>query len=236
MEVEGTAPRRVAVRGVILDVDGTLVDSVDAHARAWVEALAEVGHEVPFERVRGLIGMGGDKLLPEISGIEKESEQGTALSDRRRELFEQRYLAGLKPFPQTRELVQRLLDEGLTVAVASSAAGEELGGLLKAAQVEDLIEHATTSSDAENSKPDPDIIQAALQRVGLRPEEVVMLGDTPYDIEAAAKAGVPTIALRCGGWNDDELAEAIAVYQDPADLLANFDSSPLVQISHTGGE
>jgi HAD superfamily hydrolase (TIGR01509 family) len=236
MEVEGTAPRRVAVRGVILDVDGTLVDSNDAHAHAWVEALAEAGHEVAFERVRRLIGKGGDKLLPEVSGIEKESAQGEALSRRRGELFKERYLAQIKPFPQTRALVERMRAEGLQVVVASSAQGNELGPLLDAAGVRDLIEGATSSSDAEESKPDPDIVQAALAKAGLLPEEALMLGDTPYDVEAAARANVPTVALRCGGWGDADLGDALAIYQDPADLLARFDESPFVQISHTGRE
>jgi HAD superfamily hydrolase (TIGR01509 family) len=236
METEGTAPRRVGVRGVILDVDGTLVDSNDAHAHAWVEALAEAGHRVEFARVRELIGKGGDKLLPEVSGIEKESEQGAALSKRRGELFKQRYLGQLKPFPQTRALIERLRAEGLQVVVASSAQADELGPLLDAAGVRDLIESETSSSDAERSKPDPDIIQAALDKLGMLPEEALMLGDTPYDVEAAAKANVPTIALRCGGWGDADLADALAIYQDPADLLAHFDDSPFVQMSHTGRE
>jgi HAD superfamily hydrolase (TIGR01509 family) len=236
MEVEGTASRRAVVRGVILDVDGTLVDSNEAHARAWVEALAEAGHEVEFAQVRDLIGKGGDKLLPEVSGVEEESEQGQALSERRAELFKERYLPEIKPFPQTRELVERMRAEGIRVVVASSAQKGELGPLLETAQVSDLVESATSSSDAENSKPDPDIVAAALEKLGLRPEEVLMLGDTPYDIEAAAGANVPTIALRCGGWGDAELDGALAIYDDPAELLARFDQSPFVQTSHAGRE
>ena len=112
--------------------------------------------------------------------------------------------------------------------VATSSSGDELHQLLRQARVDDLIEKATSSSDAENSKPDPDIIQAALKKGKLRPQDSVMLGDTPYDIEAAGRAGVPTIALRCGGWWDDAaLAGAVAIYDDPAALLADIDRSPL---------
>ena len=99
--------------------------------------------------------------------------------------------------------------------------------MLKIAGAEDLIEEETSASDAKNSKPDPDIVQVALKKIGLHPDQTVMLGDTPYDIEAAEKAGVRTIALRCGGWPDNELKGALAIYNDPADLLAHYDASPL---------
>lgn len=228
MKVDANPPRRTTLRGVLLDVDGTLVDSNDAHAHAWVAALAEAGHAVAFERVRALIGKGGDKLLPEVSGIAKESAQGEAIGARRGAIFKERYLGQLRAFPQTRALIERMRAAGLRVAVASSAQEDELAALLAVAGVRDLIESATSSSDAKQSKPDPDIIQAALARLGLPPAATIMLGDTPYDIEAAARAGVPTIALRCGGWANADLAGAHAIYQDPADLLAHFADSPLV--------
>lgn len=217
------------VRGVILDVDGTLIDSNDAHAHAWVDAFTEAGIQVDYEQVRRLIGKGGDKLMPEVSGIEKDSEQGKHIADRRREIFSARYLSTLKPFPGTRDLLVRMRDAGLKLVVASSAEGEELEQLLKVAQVEDLIEEQASSSDADESKPDPDIVQAAIKDSGFRPDELLMLGDTPYDIEAATRAGVRTVALRAGGWQDQELAGAIAVYQDPADLLTRFDESPFAR-------
>jgi HAD superfamily hydrolase (TIGR01509 family) len=216
-------------RGVIFDVDGTLIDSNDAHAQAWVDALAEHGHRVPFERVRGLIGMGGDNLLPEVTGIEKESLQGSAIATRRSALFKERYLSGLQPLPGAHDLVQRLRDDGLRLVVASSAATDELGPLLAIADVEDLLPEQTSSDDAESSKPDPDIVLAALQRANLRPDEAVMVGDTPYDIQAAQKAGVAIIALRSGGWEDQELAGALTINDDPADLLAHYDALPLAR-------
>jgi HAD superfamily hydrolase (TIGR01549 family) len=214
------------IYGVILDVDGTLVDSNDAHTRAWIEALAEDGVQVEYEKVRRLIGMGGDKLLPEASGIEKDSEQGERIGQRRRKIFTKRYLPYLKPFPRTRDLLLRMREAGLKLVIASSAQAEELEQLLKIAGADDLVEATTSSSDAEQSKPDPDIIEAAVQNSGFGPGELIMLGDTPYDIEAVQKAGVRTMAVQCGSWQEPELAGALAVYQDPADLLARFDDSP----------
>ena len=212
---------------MILDIDGTLVDSNDAHARAWVEALAEEGIEVAFEKVRPLIGMGGDKLLPRVSGLEEDGPRGKRIGERRGEIFKARYLPGLKAFPATRELLVTMRERGLKLVVATSAKEDELKPLLKIAGVADLIEEKTSSDDAENSKPDPDIVKAALDESGLSADEAVMIGDTPYDIEAASRAGLKVIAFRSGGWNDAELARAIAIYDGPADLLAEYDSSPL---------
>jgi HAD superfamily hydrolase (TIGR01509 family) len=218
------------LKGIILDVDGTLVLSNDAHARAWVDAFAEHGYEVPFDRVRSLIGMGGDKLIPAVApGLNEENEPGKAIAERRASIFSERYAASLEPAPGARALVERLRRDGLRVVIASSARSEELDTLLAAAGVAGLIEDATTSSDAEESKPAPDIVDAALGKLGLPADEVVMLGDTPYDIESAAGCGVSVIALRCGGFPDDQLRGALAIYDDPADLLARYDESPLVR-------
>jgi HAD superfamily hydrolase (TIGR01509 family) len=215
------------VRGVIIDVDGTLINSNDAHARAWVDALAEVDIHVTFADVRRLIGMGGDNLLPAIAGLQEDSKLGRHVSARRSEIFKQRHLPKLHAFPKTRELLLRMRDAGLRLSVASSAKQEELSSLLELAKVRDLIEGATSSTDAENSKPDPDIVQAALVKLGLGPAQVIMIGDTPYDIEAASKAGISTIAFRSGGRSDSDLAGALAIYDGPADLLAHFTESPL---------
>ena len=215
------------VRGVLLDVDGTLLDSNDAHAEAFVEAFADCGHPVPFEKVRPLIGKGSDKLLMEAAGLEKESEPGKKVGERKKEIFTEQYLPRLQPFPGVRELLTRMQEEGLKLVAASSAEEEELKALLEKAGVADLVTERTSSSEVEASKPDPDIVQAALKKIGLPAGEVVMLGDTPYDVEAARKAGVGVLALRCGGWTDADLQGALAVYQDPADLLAQYGPSPL---------
>ena len=213
-------------RAALLDIDGTLIDSNDAHANAWVDVGREFGFDIPFDRVRRLIGMGGDKVLPELTGISEEDEKGQQMKERRGEIFRERYLPTLKPFPHARELLERMRDEGLTIVVATSASKKDMAGLLKQAGIQDLVEEKTSSSDADHSKPDPDIVQAAVESAGCRPDEAVMLGDTPYDVTAAARAGVRCVALTCGGWSAEELGEAVAVYRDPADLLARYHESP----------
>jgi HAD superfamily hydrolase (TIGR01509 family) len=213
----------------MFDVDGTLVDSNDAHAGAWVTALAEAGFRVEQARVRGLIGEGGDKLLPQLTGVQEDSPQGQRISSRRAEIFKTRHVPHLRPFRGARALVMLLRERGHEIGVATSAKPEELEPLLRIAEVDDLIRLRTSSGDAERSKPDPDIVQAALDRMRCQPDEAMMIGDTPYDVEAAGRAGVATIALRCGGWPDEKLAGAIAIYDDPEDLRLNYERSPLAR-------
>jgi HAD superfamily hydrolase (TIGR01509 family) len=215
-----------SLRVALLDIDGTLIYSNDAHARAWVAAFARYGYVVPFEQVRPLIGKGGDKLIPELTGLDPHSVEGKLISAARAELF-RRELPSLRPTPGARALLVRMLDQGLELVVATSAKADEVTALLQQAGVADLIHAASSADDAESSKPDPDIVQAALRKTGRHPSEAVLLGDTPYDIEAATRARVPAIALRSGGWTDASLAGAIAIYDDPADLLNHYDESPL---------
>ncbi len=210
---------------MILDVDGTLVASNDAHARSWVEALSEAGYEVPLDVIWPMIGMGGDKLMPAAAGIDSDSPEGKNLARRRWEIFERRYLPRLEPTPGARALVRRMVDDGLRVVVASSANGNELGALLEAAGVADLVHKVTSSSDAEDSKPDPDIVLAAVRKSGLEPDELIMVGDTPYDIQAATGAGLPLVAVLTGGWRIEELTGAVAIYDDPAEMLEWFQVS-----------
>jgi HAD superfamily hydrolase (TIGR01509 family) len=215
------------IRGVILDIDGTLLNSNDAHARAWVDALAAFDIQVSFADVRPLIGMGGDNLLPALAGIAEESDIGRKVSQRRGEIFAREHLPHVRPFPKVRELLLRMRDAGLRLAVASSAKKEELQQFLQLAKISDLIEGATSSSDAENSKPDPDIVRAALSKLELEPHEVIMIGDTPYDVQAAAKLGIETIAFRSGGRSDADLVGAVRIYDGAAALLDGFAESPL---------
>jgi HAD superfamily hydrolase (TIGR01549 family) len=222
----------MSIHVAIFDVDGTLVDSNDAHARAWVEAMAENGYKVPFEKVRPLIGMGGDKVLPETVGVEKDSEQGKKISEKRKEIF-QKYLPGLRAFPQAGELLQRLHDQGFVLVIATSAEPDELKQLLKIVNEHayDLFSEESSSKDAKESKPDSDVMKVALKRSGYKADEVLMLGDTVYDIESAAKIGINTIAFRSGGWKDKDLQGAIAIYDGPADLLQHLADSPFVKNS-----
>jgi len=211
---------------VLLDVDGTLIDSNDAHARAWVDAGREFGHETPYTTLRSMIGMGGDKLIPKAFGIAHDSKDGKAMAKRRSEIFRERYLPALKPFPKARELLGRMREDGYSLVVATSAQKDEMKALLRAAGIEHLLEEATSSSDADSSKPDPDIVVAALEKAGAEASEAIMLGDTPYDIGAAKGAGVPIVALLCGGWPAEALDGAIAIYADPAGLLREYERSP----------
>lgn len=213
------AEMTMKARGVILDVDGTLVASNDVHARAWWEVLCAAGYRVRVDQLRRLIGMGSDKLLPAAVGVEKDSPEGKRLIRRRKAVFMDRYLPGLKPTPGARELLEHLRADGRTLVVASSAERDELRALLEIVGATDLVQDTTTSSDVAESKPDPDVVQSALQKLGMPPEETVMLGDTPYDVEAASRAHVPIIAVRCGGWSDPDLHGAIAVFDHPADVL-----------------
>ncbi|HEU5438675.1 MAG TPA: HAD family hydrolase [Ktedonobacterales bacterium] len=218
----------MGIHGVILDVDGTLLESNDAHARAWADAFAEFGVSAPFALVRPLIGMGADKLLPAVRpDLSKDAGVGKQISQRAGEIFLARYVQGLVPTPGARRLLDRMRTEGLRLVVATSSKQGELDVLLRAANVADLVDGAVTASGIEHSKPNPSIVEQALARLNLHPASALMLGDTPYDIEAAATAGVGTIALRCGGRTDAELAGALAIYDHPADLLAHYDSSPL---------
>lgn len=218
-------------RAVIFDVDGTLIDSVDLHAQAWVDAFADFGHPVSFERVRRQIGKGGDHLMPVFLTSVEIDQKGEALEAHRGKLLKERYLPRFRAFPKARQLVERVLADGMRVALGSSAKEDELAAYKRIAGIQDLIETETSADDAENSKPSPDIFDAALAKLGIADRDrVLVVGDTPYDAEAGRKAGLRMIGLRCGGWRAEDLRAAgcIAVFDDPADLLARFDASPLV--------
>jgi len=212
-------------------VDGTLVDSNDAHARAWVQAFADHGITAAYESVRRAIGMGGDKLLPLVAGISDDSADGKAIAQRRGEIFQEAWLSRLRPFPRTRELVARLADGGFALAVASSASEEELSPLLDVAGVGDLIPVRTSSDDAEKSKPDPDIVQAAVRRTGCPRDRTIMIGDTPYDVEAALRTGIQIVAFECGGWRREDLGGASEVYRDASELLDKYESSVFFRLT-----
>lgn len=211
---------------VLFDVDGTLVDSNDAHAHAWVQAFAEAGIQVEFENVRCAIGMGGDKLMPAVAGIDEESPLGKRIAERRGEIFTSTFLPRLQAFRDAGTLVAAVQALGVKTVAASSASRDELVVLVKIAGAESLAGDPASGDDAEESKPDPDIVHAALKKAKAAAAQAVMIGDTPYDVEAARRAGIAIIALRSGGWSDRDLGGAAAVYDDPADLLERYDLSP----------
>ena len=216
-------------KAAIFDVDGTLVDSVDLHARAWQEALGHFGHNVSFEEARRQIGKGGDQLIPVFLSEAEQVDHGREMEEWRGKLFKSKYLSIVRPFSAVPELLSRVRGAGVRVAVASSAKKSELEIYLEIAGLKDLVDVATSSEDAEQSKPAPDIFQVALKKLGVEGREAVAIGDTPYDAEAAGKAGIPAIGFLCGGFSEADLrgGGCIAVYPGPGALLACFDASPL---------
>jgi HAD superfamily hydrolase (TIGR01509 family) len=209
----------IEFHAALFDVDGTLLDSNDAHADAWVQALREHHIPVDVDHVRRLIGKGGDKLLCEVADIDEDSPVGQSIRRRKKELFANR-LWSLRPTRGARELLEYLHEREITLAAATSADDSEVRQLLRQAGVDDLIPLHASKDDARESKPDPDIVEAALARSRARPATTVMIGDTPYDIESASHAGVAAIAVRCGGyWSDNDLKGSVAIFNDPAHLL-----------------
>ncbi len=217
------------IRAALLDVDGTLLASNDAQARAWSDALAEAGHAANFNAIRRAIGLGGDRLLHAVARLDESEEPGQTISRRRREILLERYARGLLPTLGARDLVEWLRARGLRVVIATGASAGEVTTLLRAAGVDDLVDAAVTADDAARTKPAPDILVAALERAGVPAADAVMIGDTPYDVAAARAASVPAIALRCGGWNDADLTGA-SVFADPQDLLERYRESPLREV------
>ena len=219
---DGPAPR-----AVLFDVDGTLVDTNDLHAAAWREAFLNFGLDKPVEEVRWQIGKGGDNLIPSLFP-ELGEAQREEIEAFRSDLFKRDYLPRATPFPGVRDLFERLAGEGIAIVLASSSHSEEVDYHLSLIACADLVRATTSKDDVENSKPCPDIFEAALGRVApLGAEDSAVVGDTPWDARAAARLGLRTIGFRSGGFPDDALAEAGAceLYDGPSDLLARFDIS-----------
>ena len=210
----------LAERALIFDVDGTLVDSNDAHAASWAEALRDFEIDRDVDAIIPLIGMGADKLLPRMAGVAADSDLGRRIAARRAELFRTVYFDHILPFPGVRDLFERLRVDGVRLAIASSAKKDELDPLLELARVRDLIDRdgIASSDDVAASKPSPDAVIAALTRLGVDSGSALMVGDSPYDIEAAHGAGLQTIAFRSGGWDDRDLDEALEIYDGPRDM------------------
>jgi HAD superfamily hydrolase (TIGR01509 family) len=216
------------IKAVIFDIDGTLIDSVDLHAQAWKEAFKHFGKDIPYEDVRHQIGKGGDQLMPVFFSKEELKEIGSEMEKYRGELFKRDFLPKVRPFPKVRELFQRILKDNLRIALASSAKEEELKEYKKIARIEDLVEEETSADDANKSKPHPDIFEAALEQLGdVKPSEAIVVGDTPYDAQAAGKIELRTIGVLCGGFPEAELKAAgcAEIYHGPADMLARYDET-----------
>ncbi|HEY0544027.1 MAG TPA: HAD family hydrolase [Pyrinomonadaceae bacterium] len=227
------------IKAVIFDIDGTLVDSVDLHAQAWKETFREYGKDVPYEQVRHQIGKGGDQLLPVFFSREELEEFGEEIEEHRSKLFKREYLPRVRAFPKVRELFERIKADGKRIALASSAKEDELKAYKKIADIQDLVEEETSADDADKSKPYPGIFKAALEKLGdIESNEAIVVGDTPYDAEAAGKLGLNVIGLLCGGFPETELRAAGAnlIFDDPADLLVHYDQTPLGQSEDSAGK
>ena len=217
------------VRAVLFDIDGTLVDSNDMHVRAWMEAFETVGATFDAEAIHSQIGKGTDMLVPHFLPDADEALQeklGVAHGD----VFKARYLHQVRPFPGAHDLLARTHAAGKAVVLASSASAAELEHYVGLLDVAAFVSETTSADDVENTKPAPDIFAVALKKIApIAPEDVLVLGDTPYDVEAAAKCGIRAVALRSGKFADDLLrdAGAVALYDDVAALLRDYDRSPL---------
>jgi HAD superfamily hydrolase (TIGR01509 family) len=225
---------RAVIKAVIFDVDGTLVDSNLQHVEAWREAFSHYSKELTSEEVHAQMGKGGDQLMPVFLSRHELERFGADLERLRLELFTHDYLPGVEPFPKVRELFERIRDDGMRIALASSAKEAELEQHQKNLQIEDLVDVAICADDADRSKPCPDIFETALARLDdVAADEAIVIGDTPYDAQAASRAGLGTIGLLSGGFSEEVLREngAIAVYRDIADLLEHYDESPLAALT-----
>ena len=214
------------IKAFIFDIDGTLIDSNDFHAEAWQKAFEKYGKKIPFDKIRPQIGKGADTLLPEFLTEQEIEKFGDEIADLRGEIFKREYMSRVKPFPKVRELFQKIKADGKKIVLASSSNEDEVEEYKKIANIEDLVEKSTSADDAEESKPEPDIFEAALKLLGNpAPETVLVVGDTPYDAEAAMNANLKIIGVLCGGFSETDLRErgCAAIYQDPSNLLENYD-------------
>ena len=220
----------MTIKAVLFDIDGTLVDSNDFHVEAWGEAFRSVGADFSWQVIHDQIGKGTDMLVPTLLPGTDEAEQ-ERLGDAHGSAFKDKYLDRVVAFPGARDLLLRVHAAGTKVVLASSAAKEELDHYIDLLDVGGIVAETTTADDVEQTKPAPDIFQTALRKARITADDAIVVGDTPYDIEAAAKCGMDAIGLLSGKYTDEALrgAGAIAVYEDVAALLAAFDASPLVK-------
>jgi HAD superfamily hydrolase (TIGR01549 family) len=210
----------------IFDIDGTLVDSNELHVDSWDRAFRKFGKQFPREALRAQIGKGSDQYLPAFLTPDEIDRFGKELDEYRSELFRKEYLPRVRPFPKVRELFQRIRNDHKRIVLASSGKKADTEYYVKLLKIENLIEGYTSGDYADNSKPAPDIFAASLKKLGaISPADAVTVGDTRFDIEAARKAGLKTIAFLCGGTSESVLREAraVAIYRDPADFLDHYD-------------
>jgi HAD superfamily hydrolase (TIGR01549 family) len=210
----------------ILDIDGTLVDTNYQHAIAWYEAFRQNKVILPVWRIHRHIGMGGDQLVRALAGEEVEHELGDDIRSAEKALY-MASIDSVEPLDGARELIEDLKGQGRKVVLASSAKAEEVDHYLDLLDARELVDGWTTSADVEKTKPDPDLVIAALENLGTR--DAVMVGDTPWDVKAARGADVDTVCVLTGGFSDDELrqAGAVAVFESIVELRERIVETPL---------
>jgi HAD superfamily hydrolase (TIGR01509 family) len=210
-------------------IDGTLVDSNALHAEAWRRTFEHFGIQIGLDEAWRQVGKGGDQVIPVFVPEADRERLEKPLKEFRKDIFLRDYISRMVAFSQARELLLRVQQSGMKIALATSSDQEDLALYGKLVGMHDLVDEASSSADAKASKPDPDIFSAALKKVNMRADQAVALGDTPWDAEAVGKLGIPVIGLTSGGWKVDDLfaAGCAEVWQDPADLLLNFDRSAL---------
>jgi len=214
-------------KAAIVDIDGTLVDSNELHVQAWREVFLRYGKDVPARSIRPQMGKGGDQLMPVFWSPAELEKFGDEMQDLRVRIFVEKYLPLARPFPGVRRLFERLRREGVRIALATSAREAELEHHLRTLRVDDLVEGVTSADDAQCSKPCPDILEAALDRLpGVAASEAFLVGDSPYDGQAAARAGMHFVGVLTGGFSADELQRsgALEVYRDVAELAEKYEA------------
>jgi HAD superfamily hydrolase (TIGR01549 family) len=213
----------VKLQALLLDLDGTLVDSNDLHTECWVEAFAHFGKDVAWDVVREQVGKGGDLLVPDTLNAREMRKFGEALKTYRGELWKEQYMKRVEPFPGVVESLHALHAKKIKLAFASSSNPDEVEYYVELLGVADLVEGTTSKKDAKFSKPSPEIFQAALERVGSDPARTFVVGDTPYDILAAHRNALPVAALRCGGFAEKLLAKAELVFDDFTSMVRELE-------------
>ncbi|HJT45606.1 MAG TPA: HAD family hydrolase [Chthoniobacterales bacterium] len=208
----------------IFDIDGTLVDSNELHVQSWDRAFRHFGKSIPIEALHEQIGKGSDQYLPEFLTPEEIERFGKTLDDYRSEVFRKDYLSKVTPFPKVPELFDRIRKDDKRIVLATSGKQKDTDHYIDLLRIDKFIEGYISGDEADRSKPAPDIFTSCVDKFKLARSETIVVGDTRFDVEAAARAGLKTIGVTCGGTDANLLraAGAIAVFKDPADLLANY--------------
>ncbi|HEX3849623.1 MAG TPA: HAD hydrolase-like protein [Polyangiaceae bacterium] len=214
-------------RAVLMDIDGTLLNSSEAQTQSWLRILQDFGYDVEYRQVRARIGIGQDRLLRELCGVSEASPRARRMLPARELMLRSYYLPKVEVFPQAHQFLARVQRGGAKLAVVTSLPRSEALALLGRGRLLTEIDHVICKEDAVQSKPAADGVLAALDRMRVRPDQAIMLGSSPYDLAAAHAAQVPSVALKSAGWPDSTLLDAVGVYKDLADLLSQFDCSPL---------